>query len=57
MARSALAAVPEISELTLTMPNRHNIPVNLAVFGLDNPNTIFVPTDEPHGHIHARIIR
>lgn len=57
MAKSALAAVPEISELTLTMPNRHNIPVNLAVFGLDNPNTIFVPTDEPHGHIHARIVR
>ena len=57
MAEAVLATVPEISELTLTMPNRHNIPVNLAAVGLDNPNTIFVPTDEPHGHIHARITR
>ena len=57
MAEAALAAAPEIDELTLTMPNRHNIPLNLAPFGLDNPNFIFLPTDEPHGHIHARVTR
>ncbi len=57
MAEAALAAAPEIGELTLTMPNRHNLPVNLAPFGQSNPNTIFVPTDEPHGHIHARVTR
>lgn len=57
MAEAALAAAPEVEEMTLTMPNRHNIPVNLAPFGQDNPNTIFIPTDEPHGHIHARIRR
>ena len=57
MAEAALAAAPEIDELTLTMPNRHNLPVNLAPFGQDNPNTLFVPTDEPHGHIHAVIRR
>ena len=57
MAQAALAIAPEIDEITLTMPNRHNIPVDLSRFNQDNPNTIFVPTDEPHGHIHARITR
>ena len=57
MAQAALADAPEIDEITLTMPNRHNIPVDLSRFNQDNPNTIFIPTDEPHGHIHARITR
>ena len=26
-------------------------------FGQDNPNHIFVPTDEPAGHIEARVRR
>ena len=57
MAEAALAEHPLLKEVSLTMPNRHNLPVNLAPFGLDNPNMIFVPTSEPHGHIHARITR
>ena len=57
MAEAALAAEPVITGLELTMPNRHNIPVDLSRFGQDNPNQIFVPTDEPHGHIHARVVR
>ncbi len=57
MAEAALASHPELAELTLTMPNRHNIPANLAALGLDNPNTIFVPTPEPFGLIHARVTR
>ncbi len=57
MAEAALAADPVISAIELTMPNRHNLPVDLSRFGQDNPNEIFVPTDEPHGHIHARIER
>ena len=57
MAAAALAAEPALSEITLTMPNRHNNLVDLSRFAQDNPNQIFVPTDEPHGHIHARITR
>ena len=57
MAESALAIAPEIDEIALTMPNRHNLPVNLTPFGQDNPNTLFIPTDEPHGHIHAVVRR
>ncbi len=57
MAEDALACEPAVSELTLTMPNRHNLPVDLSKFGQTNANEIFVPTDEPHGQIHARVVR
>jgi urate oxidase len=57
MAEAALAAVDEIDEITLTMPNKHCLLVDLSPFGQDNPNEIFVPTDEPHGYIEARITR
>jgi urate oxidase len=57
MAKQALAAVPEIREIELIMPNKHCLLVDLAKFGQENPNEIFVPTDEPHGQIEARICR
>ena len=61
MAEAALEALPEISEIHLTMPNRHNIPFDFSrfqgQFKQDNPNLIFIPTDEPSGHIHARVTR
>lgn len=57
MAHSALEAVPEIVDITLTMPNKHCLLVDLSRFGQDNPNQIFVPTNEPHGYIEARIRR
>lgn len=57
MAECALAAVPQISEITLTMPNKHCLLVDLSRFGQDNPNHIFMPIDEPHGTIEARVCR
>jgi urate oxidase len=61
MAEAVLAAEPEVLELTLTMPNRHNIPVdfsrNAPPFNFAPDNSIFVPIDEPHGLIHARVTR
>lgn len=57
MAEAALNAVPEIDDLQLTMPNKHCLLVDLSRFGQDNPNEIFVPTDEPHGYIEARVVR
>jgi urate oxidase len=57
MAESALNEIPEIDEIELTMPNKHCLLVDLSRFGQDNPNEIFVPTDEPHGLIEARIRR
>jgi urate oxidase len=57
MGKAALNAEPAISEIYLQMPNKHCNLVDLSAFGQDNPNVIFVPTDEPHGSIEARIRR
>lgn len=57
MGEAALEKVPEIEDIELTMPNIHCLLVDLSRFGQDNPNEIFVPIDEPHGYIEARIRR
>ena len=57
MACAALTRVPEIAEVTLRMPNRHYLPFDLTRYGLENTNTIFYPTDEPHGQIEATVGR
>ncbi len=57
MGEAALAACAEISELDLAMPNKHCLLINLAPFGLENKNDVFVPTDEPHGDIRATVVR
>ena len=57
MGEAALAAAPEITQIRLTMPNLHCLPVDLSRFGQTNPNQIYVPTDEPSGYIEATIER
>jgi urate oxidase len=57
MGRSALAAAPAIVTIDLAMPNKHYLPINLQPFGMSNANDIFLPTDEPHGQIEARLGR
>jgi urate oxidase len=55
MAKAALAQVETLKEIHLVMPNKHRLLVDLSRFKLNNPNQIFVPTDEPSGYIEARI--
>ncbi|MGB2640371.1 MAG: hypothetical protein WAN32_15590, partial [Candidatus Acidiferrum sp.] len=57
MGEAALANVAEIEDIELAMPNKHCLLVDLSRFGQDNPNEIFVPVDEPHGTIEARLCR
>ena len=57
MGKAALDAAPEIARIHLSMPNLHHLLAELSPFGLDNPNHIFVPIDEPHGTIEATIER
>jgi urate oxidase len=57
MGEAALAAVPEISEISMACPNIHYILINLSAFGLDNNNDVFLPTDEPHGQIECTVGR
>jgi urate oxidase len=57
MGEAALKLVPEVSEITLRMPNKHCLLVNLAPFGMENRNELFLPTDEPHGQIEGTVTR
>ncbi len=57
MGKDALEASSALKEIELTMPNRHCLLIDLSRFGQDNPNEIFVPTDEPHGYIEAKVTR
>jgi len=57
MGEAALAACADVVEITLTLPNRHHLLVDLTPFGLDNPNEIFVATDQPFGLIEATVRR
>jgi urate oxidase len=57
MGEAALAACGGVSDIQLSLPNRHHLLVDLHPFGLDNPNEIFVATEEPFGLIEARVSR
>ena len=57
MGKAALAAVLEMAQITIIMPNKHRIPANLNPLGLEFENDIFITTDEPFGHIEATIVR
>jgi urate oxidase len=57
MGEAALAACADLTAITLSLPNRHHLLVDLTPFGLDNPNEIFVATDQPFGLIEATIRR
>ena len=57
MGEAALASCAGVTAITLTLPNRHHLLVDLAPFGLDNPNEIFVATEQPFGLIEATIRR
>lgn len=57
MAKDVLSECDDVTEIELLMPNRHCLLVNLSPFAQDNRNEVFVPTDEPHGTIHARLSR
>jgi urate oxidase len=57
MGEAVLKSVAEVDDIEMSMPNRHYLLADLSKFGQDNPNEVFVPTDEPHGSIEARIRR
>ena len=57
MGKAVLAAVPAVTRVSLRLPNKHRIPVNLKPFGLENQNDVYVWTDEPFGDITAVVER
>jgi urate oxidase len=57
MAETALDVCADITEITMSLPNRHHLLVDLKPFGLENPNEIFIATDQPYGLIEATVRR
>lgn len=57
MGEAVLNKFAVIRQIHLSLPNKHYLPVDLSPFHLDNPGQIFLPTDEPHGLIEAKLQR
>lgn len=57
MGEAVLEKFAEVAEISFSLPNIHCLPIDMTKFGQQNENRIFVPTDEPHGLIEARLCR
>jgi urate oxidase len=58
MGEAALAAAPGLSRITLTMPNKHYLNLDLTKLGRPaGQKKIFLPTDDPFGYIEAVVAR
>ena len=57
MGQSVLDSIDVVQSITLEMPNRHHLPIDLTRLGLENRNEVFVATEEPHGLIKATLSR
>jgi urate oxidase len=57
MGESVLESLELISHISLEMPNRHHLPIDLTKLGMENRNEVFVATEEPHGLIKATLSR
>jgi urate oxidase len=57
MGSHVLECRPEIAEVRLALPNKHHYLVDLAPFGLDNPNEVFIAGDRPYGLIEGTVTR
>jgi urate oxidase len=51
-----LAAVPELCEARLALPNKHHFIVDLAPFGLDNDREVYHADDRPYGLIEGSVL-
>lgn len=58
MGEAALEAVPGVSRIKLTMPNKHYLNLDLSKLGRPAGQTkVFLPIDDPFGYIEAIIAR
>ena len=57
MGEAVLNEFTEVDEIAFSLPNIHCLPIDMTRLGQQNDNRIFVPTDEPHGLIEARLAR
>ncbi|MDQ2945672.1 MAG: urate oxidase [Acidobacteriota bacterium] len=57
MGEAVLERYHDILEISLSLPNRGWVPAELSKLGLENENDVFIPLDEPHEMIQARVRR
>ena len=57
MGRAVLERQPEIAEVRLSLPNKHNFRTDLSPFGLENHNEVFSAADRPYGLIEGTVTR
>jgi urate oxidase len=57
MGSRVLEHCPDVVEVKLSLPNRHHFLVDLAPFGLDNPNEVYFAADRPYGLIEGVVRR
>ncbi|WP_345751971.1 factor-independent urate hydroxylase [Microbacterium rhizophilus] len=57
MGRAAIETRPELAEIRFAMPNRHHFAYDLARFGLENENEVFIADDRPYGLIEGTVVR
>ena len=50
-----LNTIKEIHKIEINLPNSHYILADIAKFGFQNDNQIFIPSPEPYGNIFAKI--
>ena len=56
MGEAVLGALPEVCEVRLALPNKHHFLVDLAPFGLENPNEVYYAADRPYGLIEGTVL-
>ena len=57
MGEEVLRSVPEVSVISLRLPNQHHLPFDLTRFGMTWDNTVFHPVSEPFGDIYLTVTR
>lgn len=57
MGRAVLDAVDAVRSVTLVMPNKHHVLVDLEPFGIANDRAVYVATDRPFGVIEGTVER
>src|SRR4029077_9435398 len=57
MAKAALECCDRLSEISISMPNKHHTAFDPSRFAMENQNEVCVPTAEPYGLINATVRR
>ncbi|HZC25580.1 MAG TPA: urate oxidase [Actinopolymorphaceae bacterium] len=57
MGTRVLDKVPDATEVSLSLPNKHHFLVDLTPFGRDNPGEVFYAADRPYGLIEGTVRR